>query len=115
MLKPWEVIAELESDNSRLVKEAVIARESAAGNDEFFRGARAALDSMITFGIKQVPEKTGDGKGLKADKFWKVAQELAERRLTGNSATATVLLMRQDAKEAEWNQWCIGENNQCQS
>ena len=76
MLNPWEVVAELEADNSRLAKEAVVQRELTAGNDEFFRGARAAYDAMITFGIKQVPEKTGDGKGLRAEKFWKVAQEL---------------------------------------
>ena len=34
MLKPWEVIAELESDNSRLFKEGVIEREAGAGNAE---------------------------------------------------------------------------------
>jgi DNA ligase 1 len=105
MRKPWQVIAELEADNSRLAKEAIVAREVTAGNDEFFRGARAAYDAMITFGVKQVPEKTGDGKGLRADKFWKVAQELAERKLTGNAAQATVLLMRQEATEVEWNSW----------
>ena len=42
MRKPWEVIAELESDNSRLYKESVIEREAKAGNAEFFRGCRAA-------------------------------------------------------------------------
>ncbi len=30
MKQPWDVIAELESDNSRLFKEAVIQRESLA-------------------------------------------------------------------------------------
>ena len=38
MLKPWEVVAELEATNSRLDKEAIIQRESAAGNDELFLG-----------------------------------------------------------------------------
>ena len=57
MLKPWEVIADLEEDNSRLVKEAIVIREANNGNDEFFRGCRAALDSMITYGVKQVEEK----------------------------------------------------------
>ena len=65
MSKPWEVIAELESDNSRLAKESVIARESELDNVEFFRGARAALDSMITFGIKKVEEKKNDQKDYK--------------------------------------------------
>jgi DNA ligase-1 len=105
MLKPWEVIAELEGDNSRLVKEAVVLRECQAGNEEFFRGARAALDSMITFGVKKVEPKKGDGKGLRADRFWRVAQELSERRLTGNAAQTEINVLRQDATEAEWNNW----------
>jgi hypothetical protein len=38
MNNPWNVIQELEADNSRLAKEAIIAREAEAGNDEFFAG-----------------------------------------------------------------------------
>ena len=105
MLKPWQVIDELEADNSRLAKEAIVAREVKAGNDEFFRGARAALDSMITFGVKKVETKTGNGQGLKPERFWRIAQELSERRLTGNAALTEINSMRQDATEAEWNNW----------
>jgi DNA ligase 1 len=105
MLKPWEVVAELESDNSRLFKESVIRREAEAGNTEFFRGTRAALDSMITFGIKKVAEKTGDGRGLAPEKFWETAMALANRKLTGNDALTAVNFMRMNAREAEWNQW----------
>ena len=60
MLKPWEVIAELEGDNSRLIKEAVIRRESENSNDELFRGFRAAYDAMITFGVKKVDTQRSD-------------------------------------------------------
>lgn len=105
MLKPWEVIQELESDNSRLFKESVITRESDSENSEFFRGARAALDAMITFGVKKVAEKTGDGRGLKPERFWETARALSERRLTGNDAITSVNAMRMDAKEDEWNHW----------
>jgi DNA ligase 1 len=105
MLKPWEVIAELEADNSRLVKEAIVRRESAAGNNELFRGFRAAYDAMITFGVKKVEPKTGNGKGLTSERFWRIAQELSERRLTGNAALTEINVMRQDATEAEWNNW----------
>jgi len=105
MLKPWEVIQELEIDNSRLVKEAIVKREAEAGNTDFFRGARAALDSMITFGIRQVEEKKGDGRGLNPDKFWETAQALAERKLTGNDAVNAVSYMRMNARETEWNLW----------
>ena len=105
MLKPWEVIVELEADNSRLAKEAIIGREAAAGNTEFFRGARAALDSMITYGIKQVEPKTGDGRGISPEKFWATAQQLAERTLTGDAARGAVNYLRMNAREAEWNNW----------
>jgi len=105
MLKPWEVVAELNTDNSRLFKESVIAREARANNVEFFRGARAALDSMITYGIKQVEPKTGSGRGITADQFWTTAQQLAERRLTGTAAITAVNYLRLNAREDEWNNW----------
>ena len=105
MMNPWDVIAELESDNSRLFKEEVIARESLAGNDELFRGFRAAYDAMITFGVKKVDEKKGDGKGITVDGFWKVADQLQKRELTGNAAQTAINYLRMNAKEDEWNYW----------
>jgi DNA ligase-1 len=105
MSKPWEIIEELESDNSRLFKEATIERVSREGNDEFFKGCRWALDAMVTFGVKKVEEKSGDGKGITADKFWETAQALAERQLTGNAAITAINYLRMNAKEAEWNYW----------
>ena len=102
---PWDVISQLEIDNSRLVKESIVRRELEASNDEFFRGCRAALDSMITYGIRQVEPKTGDGRGLKPETFWRIAGELADRRLTGNAALASVNNMRNQASEREWNDW----------
>ncbi len=105
MIKPWQVIAELESDNSRLFKEGVLAREARAGNTDFFRGCRAALDPMVTYGIRRVEEKTGDGRGINPDKFWETAQALSERSLTGNEALSAVNYLRMNSKEQEWNQW----------
>lgn len=106
MLKPWEVIANLEADNSRLAKEAVVRAEAEAGNTEFFRGARAALDSMITFGVKQVPTHSGpDGKGLNPDIFWNTAKGLAERTITGDAARVAIVHMLQKATQEEWNGW----------
>ena len=105
MLKPWEVVAELEADNSRLAKEAIVKREAEAGNDELFRGFRAAYDAMVTFGVKKVEEKKGDGKGITADAFWKVADQLASRSLTGNDAQTAINYLRMNARETEWNLW----------
>jgi DNA ligase 1 len=105
MLKPWEVVRELEADASRLVKEAVIQREAEAGNDELFRGFCAAYNAMVTYGIRKVEEKSGNGRGLKAETFWQTADQLASRALSGNAAISAVNYMRMNATEAEWNGW----------
>ena len=105
MLKPWEVVAELEADASRLVKEAIVKREAEAGNDELFRGFRAAYDAMVTFGVKKVEEKSGDGKGISPEKFWELATALSERKVTGNAAQTAINFLRMNAREAEWNLW----------
>ena len=49
MMKPWDIIKELESDNSRLKKEEIIRRESDADNIRFFNGVGAALDGFRTY------------------------------------------------------------------
>jgi hypothetical protein len=48
----YKIIQELEADNSRLAKEAILEREAKAGNQELFEGCRLALDSLISFGVK---------------------------------------------------------------
>jgi len=106
MTNPWQIIQELESDNSRLAKEAVIKREAEAGNMEFFTGVRWALDSMITFGVKQVPTgANGTGVGLKAQTFWDTAEKLAKRELTGNDALNAIGFLRMKATAEEWDGW----------
>jgi DNA ligase 1 len=105
MTECYRVISSLEDHASRLNKEAILEAEARAGNDELFRGIRAALDPMITYGVKQVEEKTGDGRGLSADVFWKNAESLARRQLTGDAARSVINHMRLQAKEREWNQW----------
>jgi len=106
MFKPWEVIAKLEADNSRLVKEAIIAQEAEAGNAEFFEGARMALDCMVTFGVKKVPTHGGpDGQGLPWTAFKALADDLANRNLTGNAAKDAIELCLGAAKQDEWNNW----------
>ena len=105
MLKPWEVITELNSDNSRLFKEDVVKREAVAGNDEFFKGCRYALDSMITFGVKQVEEKSDSGRGITPANFWRIAEQLSKRELTGDAARVAINHLRMGATQDEWNRW----------
>jgi DNA ligase 1 len=100
------VISTLEDHNSRLDKEAIILAQAEAGNSEFFQGARLALDPMITFGLKQIPEKKDeDGPGLGWDSFSLIITGFVNRSLTGNLARDTVAKMMTSATKAQWNGW----------
>jgi DNA ligase 1 len=102
----YSVISSLEDHPSRLNKEAIILAQAEAGNSEFFEGARLALDPMITFGLKQIPEKTdADGDGLPWDSFTLIITGFINRSLTGNLARDTVSQMMASATKAEWNGW----------
>lgn len=106
MRKPWEVIADLEADNSRLAKEAVILREAEANNTIFFDGCRLALDCMITFGLKQIPEKKdADGAGLDWESFTLALTGFTTRQVTGNTARDMIQTMMKSATKDQWNGW----------
>ena len=103
-MEPWNVIQKLESDNSRLFKESVIADN--IDNDTFIWGARLALDPMITFGVQQVPvKKDPTGEGLSNEDFDKLARDLEQRELTGHAARDAILIAMAKATQEEWNDW----------
>jgi DNA ligase-1 len=102
----YQVINDLEQHPSRLNKEAIVLAQAEAGNREFFEGARLALDPMITFGLKQIPEKKDeDGVGLPWDSFSLIITGFVNRSLTGNLARTTVDQMMASATRAQWNGW----------
>ena len=102
----YRVISALENHPSRLNKEAIILVQAEAGNDEFFEGIRFALDSMITFGLKQIPEKTDeDGPGLPWDSFTLALTGFVTRNVTGNTARDMIQAMMKSATKAQWNGW----------
>jgi len=105
MNNPWDIIQELEADNSRLVKEKIIAREAVAENNEFFAGCKLALDPMITFGVKQIDTKTGDGRGVGWTTFKQLTDALSSRQLTGNAAQTAIAHARMNATATQWNDW----------
>jgi DNA ligase-1 len=106
MLNSWQLVALLEGTNRRLDKEAIVRAAAEQGNDEFFAGCRLALDSMTTFGLKQIPEKhDADGAGLDWNDFVAVVNRLVDRTLTGNAARDTVAELMQCATNAQWNGW----------
>ncbi len=100
------VISALETHNSRINKEQIIFEQAREGNSEFFEGCRLALDPMITFGLKQIPEKKDeDGVGLDWDSFSLIITGFVNRSLTGNLARTTVDQMMKSATKAQWNGW----------
>jgi DNA ligase-1 len=105
MRNPWEVIAELESTDSRLVKESIIQVASVQNNDVFFAGCKLALDSMITFGVKKVSESTTNGPGLEWDKFNSRVEQLITRQVTGHAAQDLIDGLMALATQEQWNGW----------
>ena len=100
------IIRELEADNSRLYKEAIIRREAEADNTAMFEGLRMCYDPMITFGVKKVPSFSGpDGQGLPWEAFKELARALALRELTGHDARDAIELALSASTESQWNGW----------
>jgi DNA ligase-1 len=106
--QPEVIICNLENHNSRLDKEAILAAAVNEGLDEFFEGVRIALDPLITFGVKQVPERVtlnGEGQGLAWDVFLQLANDLRYRNLTGHAARDAINLAMSVATTGQWNNW----------
>ena len=99
-------IWDLESHPSRLNKEAIIEVIAKDGNDEFFHGCQLALDPMVTFGVKQVPEKKDeDGPGFSWNDFIVLTSGLRNRNLTGHDARDAIAEAIKLATQKEWNGW----------
>jgi DNA ligase 1 len=103
--QPDAIIRSLEIHPSRLNKEAIIQAAHEEGLPEFFEGVTMALDAMVTFGVKQVPEATEDGQGLTWDVFKDLADKLISRELTGHAARDAILLTMSVATKNQWNDW----------
>jgi DNA ligase-1 len=75
------------------------------GLDEFFEGVRMALDALVTFGVKQVPERSDilTGQGLSWPVFKELADKLANRELTGHAARDAIELAMGIATTEQWN------------
>jgi len=106
-MTPEAIITEIASNNSKLHKEAVLVREAQADNINLFAGLRMCYDPMVTFGVKQVPEKTnlGTGNDLSWDDFAELANKLFSRELTGQAARDEIETAMNQANLMQWNGW----------
>jgi len=105
--QPQDIIQKLEADNSRLGKEAILKQAHEEGLPEFFEGLTMALDPLVTFGVKQVPERSDvlSGQGLSWNVFKELADKLQQRELTGHAARDAIQLAMSVATEEQWNGW----------
>lgn len=98
------IITNLEQNPSRLAKEAILQTEK--DNIELFEGFHLALSPYITFGIKQVPIRSGiDGSGYSWHSFKENVQKLVERKVTGNAARDLIEDIRDQCTNDQWNNW----------
>ena len=104
---PTFIIHALETHNSRLEKEAILKAAHEEGLPEFFEGLRMALDPLVTFGVKQVPERSDvlTGQGLAWPVFKELAGKLQNRELTGHAARDAIELAMSVATTEQWNDW----------
>jgi DNA ligase-1 len=101
--QPELIIQQLEADNSRLAKEAILEQAMNEGLNEFFEGVRWCLDKLHTFGVKQVPVSEQDGQGLSWANFTELADALYRRTLTGHAARDAIKLAMDVATKDQWN------------
>ena len=103
--QPQDIIARLEADNSKLAKQAILKEAMQEGLDEFFEGITMALDPLVTFGVKKVPERSDvlTGQGLSWDNFKVLAGQLRNREITGHAARDAIELAMGVATTEQWN------------
>ena len=102
-MNPWNIIQQLESNNSSLFKQDVLAQN--IDNKEFIDGATKCLDPLITFGVKQVPFSEQDGEGITFDEFNDLTTDLEFRLLTGHAARDAIQALCNKATNEQWNDW----------
>ena len=105
--QPDAIIRQLEIHPSRLNKEEIIKSAQEEGLPEFFEGVKMALDPLVTFGVKKVPERKDQelGQGLAWETFVELAMRLAGRDLTGHAARDAIELAMSVATDEQWNDW----------
>ena len=101
--KPWQVVAQLEQTNSKLAKEAIVAA-AVKQCPEFFKGAQMAYDSLVTFGVADVPVSTSANKrDGDSQSFYHLAEDLCKRKLTGYAARDAIVNVMNQLTAEQWN------------
>jgi DNA ligase-1 len=102
-MTPHKIIQQLESDNSSLFKQSVLADN--IDNEQFITGATMCLDPLVTFGVKQVPITDTQGTGVEWEQFVELADKLIARQLTGHAARDAIQELADESYIDQWNDW----------
>lgn len=107
MLNAVSIIQRLEAESSRKGKEQIIIDAYMTGERTFFYAARMALDDLVTFGVKKVPEIVEEDDGFEGsfdyNDFCHLALKLRSRDLTGHDARDAILDAIDKCNVTEWN------------
>ena len=99
----YEIIKELESNNSRKFKEEIILREMKKRNNLFFEGLNFACNKLITYGVKQIPISESTVNDLSWPQFKDLLLKLNDRILTGNKAKDEIVRLMNCCNKDLWN------------
>ena len=107
-MKPYEIVALLESTPGRLDKEQIVLDAWNAGCVEFFLGCQMAYDALRTYGVKKVSLIEDDNDpSFKSTFTWNdfviLIEKLETRKLTGHAARDAILNAANTADVNEWN------------
>jgi len=112
-----EVLEQLESDNSRLFKEALLREHS--GNDTLHRALVMAADPWKNWGVSKYDKceffGTGGHEDAMLDSFMDLLDLLNDRKMTGNKARAAVegAISAFDELGQKWVERLLWRNLRC--
>ncbi len=97
------IVSQLESTNSRLIKEEIILKQMKLENKVFFKGMNLAYNKLLTFGVRKIPFCTESGKGIVWTDFEDLTKKLIERDITGHAARDEIINLMNLSDSNEWN------------
>ena len=89
----------LAADNSRLAKEAILTANK--NNKDLQRAIKLALDPLISFYIRKIPEYKATGNSKLSDAMSTLENEFATRNFTGNAAIELLTSILESLNEAD--------------
>ena len=105
-MHPTDIIRQLSGTSSRRDKEQIILNAFLDGSREFFRGARLALDPLVTFNVAkvaQILDEDDDPGSYSFEEFLELARRLRSRELTGHAARDAIHAAADRCHVATWN------------